>query len=86
MNVEVTRTKFLVKRQDKLTYPFKNKHVWIKKATGIGATEFLIRIMVWLATRDNQLSGTNMCIVTGPRIETSIGIISRIRTSQNILR
>jgi hypothetical protein len=53
--------------------------VWIKKSTGIGATEFLIRIMVWLATRDNQLSGTNMCVVTGARIELAIGIIQRLR-------
>jgi len=35
--------------------------------------------MVWLATRDNQLSGTNMCVVTGARIELAIGIIQRIR-------
>src|SRR5215216_2955286 len=48
MNVEVTRTKFVTKRQEQLTYPFKRKHVWIKKSTGIGATEILIRIMVWL--------------------------------------
>ena len=79
MNVEVTKNDFLKRRQERLTYPFKNKHVWIKKSTGIGATEFLIRVMVWLATRDNQLSGTNMCITTGPRVETSIGIIRRIK-------
>ena len=78
-NVEVTKNNFLARRQEKLTYPFKNKHVWIKKSAGIGATEFLIRIMVWLATRDNSLQNTNMCIVTGPRVETSIGIINRIK-------
>jgi hypothetical protein len=78
-NMSVTHQNFLAERQRRLTYPFKNKHVWIKKSTGIGATEFLIRIMVWLATRDNQLSGTNMCIVIGPRVETSIGIINRIK-------
>src|SRR5215208_5839786 len=79
MNVEVTRTNFFTKIHEQLTYPFKRKHVWIKKSTGIGATEILIRIMVWLATKDNQLSGTNMCITTGPRVETSIGIIRRIK-------
>jgi hypothetical protein len=35
--------------------------------------------MIWLATRDNTLSGTNMCIVTGAHIELAIGIISRIK-------
>jgi len=35
--------------------------------------------MIWLATRDNTLSGTNMCVVTGAHIELAIGIISRIK-------
>ena len=25
-----------------------NKHVWIKKATGLGVTEFMLRYMAWL--------------------------------------
>ena len=27
---------------------FKDKHLFVKKATGIGATEFMLRLMGWL--------------------------------------
>jgi hypothetical protein len=47
----------------------KHKHVWIKKATGLGITEFMLRYMAWLCLKDNTLRGSQMCIVTGPRIE-----------------
>ena len=29
---------------------FKDKHLWVKKATGLGVTEFMLRIMAWLCT------------------------------------
>ena len=32
---------------------FKDKHLWVKKATGLGVTEFMLRIMAWLCTRDD---------------------------------
>lgn len=28
-----------------------NKHLWIKKATGLGVTEFMLRYMAWLCLR-----------------------------------
>ena len=31
---------------------FKDKHLWVKKATGLGVTEFMLRIMAWLCTKD----------------------------------
>jgi hypothetical protein len=34
-----------------LQYPFKQKHLWVKKATGLGVTEFMLRFMVWLPTK-----------------------------------
>jgi hypothetical protein len=46
-----------------------NKHLWIKKATGLGITEFMLRYIAWLRLKDNKLIGSQMCIVTGPRIE-----------------
>jgi hypothetical protein len=46
-----------------------NKHIWIKKATGLGISEFMLRFMAWLCLKDNSLSGSKMCIVTGPRID-----------------
>jgi hypothetical protein len=41
-----------------------NKHLWIKKATGLGISEFMLRFMAWLCLKDNALAGSQMCIVT----------------------
>jgi hypothetical protein len=48
---------------------FEDKHLWVKKATGLGVTEFMLRIMAWLCTRDETFDGSQLCIVTGPNIE-----------------
>jgi hypothetical protein len=56
-----------------------HSHVWIKKATGLGITEFMLRFMAWLCLKDNTLSGSEMCIVTGPRIDLAIGLIDRMK-------
>jgi hypothetical protein len=45
------------------------KHVWVKKATGLGVSEFMLRLIAWLCLKDNTLSGSQICIVTDPRIE-----------------
>jgi hypothetical protein len=58
---------------------FKDKHLWILKSTGLGITEFFLRIIGWLATRDDSLKGTQVCIVTGPRIELSVTLIDRLK-------
>ncbi|MEP6575525.1 MAG: hypothetical protein ABJB85_03775 [Nitrososphaerota archaeon] len=34
---------------------FKYKHLWVKKATGLGVTEFMLRLMAWLCTRERHL-------------------------------
>jgi hypothetical protein len=41
-----------------------NKHLWIKKATGLGISEFMLRLMAWLCLKDDALAGSQMCIVT----------------------
>jgi hypothetical protein len=56
-----------------------NKHLWIKKATGLGISEFMLRFMAWLCLKDNTLAGSQMCIVTGPRIDLAIGLIDRMK-------
>jgi hypothetical protein len=58
-----------------------SKHVWIKKATGLGVSEFMLRFMAWLCLKDNALSGSQMCIVTGPRIELAIALIDRMKVA-----
>ena len=67
-----------------------NKHVWIKKATGLGVTEFMLRYMAWLCFAEINIPNFNliknfnfrnsqMCIVTGPRIELAITLIDRMK-------
>jgi hypothetical protein len=56
-----------------------HKHTWIKKATGLGVSEFMLRYMAWLCLKDNALAGSQMCIVTGPRIELSIALVDRMK-------
>lgn len=58
------------------------KHLWIKKATGLGVTEFMLRYMAWICLCNNSTSGitgSQMCIVTGPRIELAITLIDRLK-------
>ena len=55
------------------------KHLWIKKATGLGVSEFMLRFMAWLCLKDKALSGSQMCIVTGPRIDLAIALIDRMK-------
>jgi hypothetical protein len=56
-----------------------NKHLWVKKATGLGISEFMLRFMAWLCLKDNALAGSQMCIVTGPRIDLAIALIDRMK-------
>jgi hypothetical protein len=58
-----------------------HKHLWIKKATGLGVTEFMLRYMAWLCLSNcgTIIAGSQMCIVTGPRIELAITLIDRMK-------
>ncbi|HZA06836.1 MAG TPA: hypothetical protein VE619_03945 [Nitrososphaeraceae archaeon] len=60
---------------DSLVTQTSNKHIWIKKAIGLGISEFMLRFMAWLCLKDNALSGSQMCIVIGPRIDLAIGFL-----------
>jgi primosomal protein N' len=62
-----------------LNHDFKDKHLWIKKATGLGVTEFFLRFMAWLCLRNNDYRNSQMCIVTGPNIDTAIKLIKRMK-------
>ena len=56
-----------------------HRHLWIKKATGLGVTEFILRYMAWLCFSRNIPRNSQMCIVTGPRIELAITLIDRMK-------
>ena len=60
-------------------HPFKEKHLWVKKATGLGVTEFMLRFMAWLCVRDDRCKGSQMVIVTGPNQELAIKLIKRMK-------
>jgi hypothetical protein len=64
---------------DSLVTQNSKKHLWIKKATGLGVSEFMLRFMAWLCLKDNALSASQMCIVTGPRIDLAIALIDRMK-------
>ena len=55
------------------------KHLWIKKATGLGVTEFFLRLMAWLCLRNNDYQNSQMCVVTGPNIDIAIKLIKRMK-------
>jgi len=58
---------------------FKDKHLWVKKATGLGISEFFLRLMAWLCTRDDTYKNSQMCIVTGPNVDLATKLIKRLK-------
>jgi hypothetical protein len=64
---------------DVSNYSFKHKHLWVKKATGLGVTEFFLRLMAWLCLRNDDYKNSQMCIVTGPNIDIAIKLIKRMK-------
>ena len=62
-----------------IAYPFKVKHLWVKKATGLGITEFMLRFMAWLCLRNDDYHNSQMVIVTGPNQELAIKLIKRLK-------
>jgi hypothetical protein len=48
-----------------IAHNFKLKHLWVKKATGLGVTEFMLRFMAWLCLKDDSFRNSQMVIVTG---------------------
>jgi hypothetical protein len=58
---------------------YKDKHLWVKKATGLGVTEFMLRLMAWLCTKDAGFRNSQMCIVTGPNIDLATKLIKRLK-------
>jgi hypothetical protein len=61
-------------------HDFKLKHLWVKKATGLGITEFMLRFMSWLALRNDDYKNSQMVIITGPNQELAIKCIKRMKS------
>ena len=58
---------------------FKDRHMYLLKATGIGASELFLRIMAWLCTRNDDYKNSQMVIVTGPNWDLSIKLMKRLK-------
>jgi hypothetical protein len=62
-----------------IMYPFKEKHLWIKKSTGLGISTFFLRFMAWLCLYNDDYKDSQMVIVTGPNIDLAIKLIRRMK-------
>ena len=57
----------------------KNKKlIYIKKSTGLGITEIVLRWIVWKCITDETWQSGQVCIVTAPRLELAMTLIDRI--------
>jgi len=56
-----------------------SKYLFCVKATGLGITEFILRYIAWLCTKDDKLECSQICIVTGTRIDLAITLIDRLK-------
>ena len=61
-------------------YLEKYKHIWLKKARGLGVTELLLRYMGWLALSSDTYQNTRFVIVTGPKVKIAWDLIRRLKT------
>lgn len=63
----------------------KHKRIWVKKATGLGVTEFMLRYMAWLAlsnegSRYFKINESPIfTVVTGPRLDLAVDLITRFK-------
>ncbi len=59
------------------------KHIWIKKATGLGITEYTLRWLAWMACKDNSMRykhrDIDVIIITAPRIDLAITLMNRLK-------
>ena len=62
-----------------LQHTFKLKHLWVKKATRLGVTEFFLRFMAYLCLRNNDYRNSQIYIVTGPNQDIAIKLIKRMK-------
>jgi hypothetical protein len=58
---------------------FKDKHLYLLKSTGIGASEIFLRLMAWLALKDDTYRNSQTVIVTGPNLDLAIKLIKRMK-------
>jgi hypothetical protein len=55
------------------------KHIWLKKARGLGVTELLLRYMGYLALSSDEYHRKRFVIVTGPKVKIAWDLIRRMK-------
>lgn len=55
------------------------KHIWIKKARGLGITELFLRYMGWLALSSDQYRNKRFVIIPGTRVKIAWDMIQRMK-------
>jgi hypothetical protein len=70
-----------------LNHNFKHKHLWVKKATGLGVTEFFLRFMAWLCRMQLFLNITYVTFICTNPFEyyTMITLCLDILSLNNII-
>ena len=59
---------------------FKDKHLYLLKSSGIGASELFLRLMAWLCTKDDTYRNSQMVIIPGPNLSLAVKLIQRLKT------
>jgi len=55
------------------------KHIWLKKARGLGVTELLLRYLGWLSLYSDTYHRKRFAIVTGPKVKIAWDLIRRMK-------
>lgn len=55
------------------------RYVWIKKATGLGISEFYLYYFLWEACNKAELENTHVGFITGPRLELTVMLMDRLK-------
>ncbi len=63
---------------DETVEPWKQRHIIYMASRGAGKSTLILRILIHLATRDDDLRGTDMVICCGNRVEAAKDLIKRL--------
>ena len=78
-SIKKANEEYLKNKAKILVHKHKLKHCAILKAAKLGISELILRFLVWLCLRNDDLKGSQMIIFTGPRLELAVSLISRIK-------
>lgn len=70
---------FVDSSHNELNHAFKAKHLFCLKSGGLGVTEFFLRVMAWLAVRNDDYRNCQMVVVCGPNQDIAIKLIKRMK-------